>query len=94
MATSDLCEVLKRHSSSSVGGDASMTSQERGERFRQIARTSAESAAAQIITAVERRKKRLLIGTDARIMNLIVRLFPVAYPSILARLAPAEPDKI
>ena len=76
------------------GGDDDSTPQQRGDRFQQIARTTAEGAAAQIITAVERHKKRLLIGLDAHIMSLVVRLFPVAYPAVLAKLAPAEPDKI
>jgi len=75
------------------GGDKDISAQERGDRFQQIARTTADSAAAQIVTAMERRKKRLLIGLDARIMSLVVRLFPVAYPAILSRLAPAESDK-
>ena len=33
--------------------------------------------------AREKRKKRLLIGVDAKIMSLISRLFPVRYPRFM-----------
>jgi hypothetical protein len=54
-----------------------MSSEERGKEFEQFARTTAESAAAQIIRAVEKRKKRLLIGGDAKYISIISRLLPV-----------------
>ena len=56
-----------------------MSKEERAQLFDQLARTTAESAAAQIVRAVEKRKKRLLIGGDARYISLISRLFPVNY---------------
>jgi short-subunit dehydrogenase len=65
--------------SSARGGDPSMSSEERGKEFEQFARTTAESAAAQIIRAVEKRKKRLLIGGDAKYISIISRLLPVNY---------------
>lgn len=65
----------------SRGGNA--TAQERDAKFKQHTRTTAEGAAAQIINAIERRKKRLLIGNDAKIVSLITRLFPVRYPEML-----------
>jgi len=51
--------------------------------FDKLARTSSESAAAQIIKAIEKRKKRLLVGFDAKIMSVISRLFPVRYPRFM-----------
>ena len=69
--------------SSARGGDPAMSSEERGKEFEQFARTTAESAAAQIIRAVERRKKRLLIGGDAKYIAFISRLFPVNYQRFL-----------
>jgi len=69
------------------GGDPSISSHERGNNFQKLARTTAESAAAQIIRAVEKRKKRLLIGADAKYISLISRLFPVNYPSVLPGVA-------
>lgn len=55
-------------------------------RFEQMARTTPESAADQLVTAMLKRKQRLLIGLDARLMSLVSRLFPTAYPKVLARL--------
>lgn len=62
------------------------TSEERDERFQSMARTPASSAAAQIIRAVERRKKRLVIGLDGKLVSLFSRLLPVSY----TRLIPAS----
>lgn len=43
-------------------------------------------AAEIILTAVERRRPRVLVGTDARIVALLERLMPAAYWPVLARL--------
>lgn len=67
----------------SRGGDADLSADERDTAFQKFARTSAESAAQQIIQAIEKRKARLMIGADAKIVSLIARLFPVSYPKIL-----------
>lgn len=55
-----------------------------------MARTTPESAAQQIIRAVEKRKKRLLIGKDAKLIDIIQRLFPVSYPRFMLALARPE----
>ena len=65
------------------GGTPGMTVEERGELFDQLARTTAESAAAQIIKATTRGKKRLLIGADAHYISWISRLLPTNYPSLM-----------
>lgn len=65
----------------SRGGDGS--AEERDARFSKIAMTSPESAAAQILRAVERRKPRLILGADAKVATLISRLFPVGYARLL-----------
>jgi len=54
--------------------------------FDKLAYTSAESAAAQIVKAIEKRKKRLLVGKDAKFISVISRLFPVNYPRFLPGL--------
>lgn len=78
----------------SRGANLSVSADERHEKFSSMARTSAESAAAQIVRAIERRKKRLLIGIDARYVSLLYRLFPVNYlrfiPGIEGILKPPE----
>ena len=53
--------------------------EERNANFDKMARTTAESAAAQIIAAIEKRKNRLLVGADAKFVSLLSRLFPVNY---------------
>ena len=65
----------------SRGGDG--TPEERDAKFAKFARTTPESAAAQILRAAQKRKARLLLGADAKIVTLISRLFPVAYARLL-----------
>ncbi|MFT6890649.1 MAG: NADP-dependent 3-hydroxy acid dehydrogenase YdfG [Halioglobus sp.] len=55
--------------------------------FEQLARTTANSAARQIITGIEKRKIRLLIGGDAKFLSLLSRLFPVNYARLMPGLA-------
>lgn len=55
--------------------------------FDKMARTTAEQAAAVIVAGIEQRKKRILIGRDAKILDLIQRLLPVGYWALLMRLA-------
>ncbi len=50
-----------------------------GEAFDSIARTSPEDAAAQILRAVERNRRRALIGPDARLFDLASRLPATLY---------------
>jgi short-subunit dehydrogenase len=71
---------IARHSR---GGSLDVSPDERDARFRKLAMTSPESAAAQILRAVDKQKPRLLIGLDAKIISLVSRLFPVRYPQIL-----------
>ena len=66
----------------SRGGDTSP--EDRDAQFKSMTRTSAESAAAQIIRAVEKRRKRLLIGIDAKYIALCTWLAPVNYMRLLA----------
>jgi short-subunit dehydrogenase len=47
--------------------------------FDRLALTSPESAAAQILKAVTNNKRRLMIGGDAKIVDLIQRLMPISY---------------
>jgi NAD(P)-dependent dehydrogenase (short-subunit alcohol dehydrogenase family) len=69
------------------GGNTAMSVEERGNEFEKLARTTPEVAAQKIIDAIEKRKKRLLIGLDATIISLLCRLFPVSYPRFMLALA-------
>ncbi|MCL4104377.1 UNVERIFIED_CONTAM: hypothetical protein GTU68_047339 [Idotea baltica] len=66
--------------------DLTVDQKEREDGFDKLARTTPESAAAQIIVAIEKQKKRLLIGIDAKFMSLLTRLFPVSYPRFVPGL--------
>ncbi|MBX2848225.1 MAG: SDR family oxidoreductase [Acidiferrobacterales bacterium] len=57
------------------------------EEFDQLARTTAESAARQILQAVEKNQRRLLIGTDAKLLDFVQRHAPNKYPRVLNWLA-------
>jgi NAD(P)-dependent dehydrogenase (short-subunit alcohol dehydrogenase family) len=54
--------------------------------FDKIARTSADDAARVIVDGIERRRPRVLIGADAKLLDRIQRWAPVGYPSILGAL--------
>lgn len=47
--------------------------------FEKTARTTPEQAAATIVAAMEAGRHRVLIGPDARMIDLVTRLFPVDY---------------
>jgi NAD(P)-dependent dehydrogenase (short-subunit alcohol dehydrogenase family) len=51
--------------------------------FNAKARTTADQAAAIIIRGVMKNKRRILVGTDAKIMSLVTRLFPGSYEKLL-----------
>lgn len=62
-----------------VGGDASTFVSE----FDRLARTSPEKAARQIVKAVERNRRRALIGPDAKVFDLVSRLPAGVYQRLL-----------
>jgi short-subunit dehydrogenase len=55
--------------------------------FDKMAKTTAEQAAAVIVAGIAQRKKRILIGRDATMLDLIQRLLPVGYWALLMRVA-------
>src|SRR6266576_2755533 len=55
------------------------------ERFDAIAKTTPAAAALRIIQGIENNQPRILIGSDARFMDLLQRLRPGTYWSVLAR---------
>jgi short-subunit dehydrogenase len=54
-------------------------------RFERLTPTSPEGAAARIVEGVERHESRILIGRDARQIDLLQRLRPATYWKALAR---------
>jgi short-subunit dehydrogenase len=55
------------------------------ERFDAVAKTTPQAAALRIITGIEKNQPRILIGNDARFMDLLQRLRPGTYWAVLAR---------
>jgi short-subunit dehydrogenase len=55
------------------------------ERFGTMARTPPEAAARRIIEGIEKNQPRILIGSDARTMDLLQRFRPATYWAPLAR---------
>lgn len=56
------------------------------DRFDALARKSPVAAARRIIAGIENNQPRILIGSDARFMDLMQRLRPAAYWPVLARM--------
>jgi short-subunit dehydrogenase len=57
------------------------------EMFQKSLRTKPDAAAARIIIGIEQREKRVLIGADAYQIDIIQRLLPVRYWSLIGRSA-------
>jgi short-subunit dehydrogenase len=55
------------------------------ERFDAIAKTTPKDAALRIIKGIEKNQPRILIGSDARFMDLLQRFRPATYWSVMAR---------
>ena len=63
----------------------SVSSNELGDRFEQLARTSPAAAAQRIIRGIQRNEPRILIGRDAQYLDIIQRWRPATYWALLAR---------
>jgi len=55
------------------------------ERFDSVAKTTPAAAALRIIKGIEKNQPRILIGNDARFMDLLQRFLPGSYWAVLAR---------
>jgi short-subunit dehydrogenase len=55
------------------------------ERFDKVAKTTPQAAALRIIEGIEKNKPRILIGTDARMIDILQRLRPGTYWKVLAK---------
>ena len=60
-----------------------MSAEEVGQQFAKVARTTPQVAAERIIRGIERNEPRVLIGADAKLMEILQRLRPVTYWSVL-----------
>jgi short-subunit dehydrogenase len=76
---------IARNARTGVNVRDSVSSAELGDRFEKLARTSPAAAAQRIVRGIERNEPRILIGADARLLDLIQRLRPATYWALLAR---------
>jgi NAD(P)-dependent dehydrogenase (short-subunit alcohol dehydrogenase family) len=58
-----------------------------GRNFKKLARTTPDQAAEEIVKAVVGRQRRLLIGNDARALDVLQRLFPSQYQRVVAKVS-------
>ncbi|HJY27830.1 MAG TPA: SDR family NAD(P)-dependent oxidoreductase [Pyrinomonadaceae bacterium] len=56
-------------------------------KYRKLLRLPPEIAGETIVRGIERRQPRILIGSDAKTISVIARLFPVSYWKLLMRRA-------
>ena len=63
---------------------------ERHARYRKLLRLPPEIAGETIVRGIERRQSRILVGSDAKVISLIARLWPVRYWKVLLRRAGIE----
>jgi short-subunit dehydrogenase len=76
---------IVRNSRMGVGVTDNARRAETIERFDTIAKTTPAAAAQRIIAGIEKNAPRILIGNDARMMDLLQRVLPGTYWSVLAR---------
>jgi short-subunit dehydrogenase len=76
---------IARNSRSGSGMTDNTSRAQSIERFDAVAKTTPAAAALRIIAGIEKNQPRILIGNDARFMDLLQRLRPGSYWSVLAR---------
>jgi len=76
---------IARNSRTGVGMADNARRAQSIERFDKLARTTPAAAALRIIKGIEKNAPRILIGNDARFMDLLQRFRPATYWAVLAR---------
>lgn len=77
---------IARNSRSGSGVTDNARRTEAIERFDAVARTTPATAAQRIIAGIEKNEPRILIGGDARLLDLVQRLRPATYWKWLAKI--------
>jgi short-subunit dehydrogenase len=76
---------IVRNSRTGVGVTDNARRVETIERFDQVAKTTPRAAALRIIQGIEKNQPRILIGNDARLLDILQRLRPATYWAPMAR---------
>jgi len=70
-----------------VGSAGRMTTQERSDNFNdKFAKTTPEQAAKIIINGIIKKQPRILVGLDAKILDLLQRFLPVKYQKVVKKV--------
>jgi NAD(P)-dependent dehydrogenase (short-subunit alcohol dehydrogenase family) len=78
-----------------LGAEAQAAIKEESVRYHtKVSRTTSEEAARQIMRGIKRRSKRILVGTDARIIDVVHRAAPENYMSVLDKLSGGQLSKL
>uniref|UniRef100_A0A973WJG2 SDR family oxidoreductase n=1 Tax=Bradyrhizobium quebecense TaxID=2748629 RepID=A0A973WJG2_9BRAD len=77
---------IARNSRTGAGITDNARRSEAIERFDALARTTPTAAAQRIIAGIEKNQPRILIGKDARFMDLLQRFRPATYWKVMQRL--------
>jgi short-subunit dehydrogenase len=76
---------IARNSRTGVGMTDNARRAQSIERFEAVAKTTPKAAALRIIEGIEKNQPRILIGNDARFMDLLQRFRPGTYWSVMQR---------
>jgi short-subunit dehydrogenase len=76
---------IARNSRTGVGITDNARRAQSIERFDALARTTPAAAAQRIIAGIENNEPRILIGKDARLMDLLQRFLPATYWKVMQR---------
>jgi hypothetical protein len=76
---------IVRNSRAGVGVTDNARRAQSIERFDAVAKTTPKAAALRIIKGIEKNQPRILIGNDARFMDLLQRFRPATYWAPMAR---------
>jgi short-subunit dehydrogenase len=77
---------IARNARAGVNVREAVNMAELGDRFAQMARTSPQAAAQRIVRGIDRNEPRILIGLDARLLDIVQRVMPARYWTALARI--------
>jgi short-subunit dehydrogenase len=77
---------IARNSRTGTGVTDNLRRAQTIERFEAMSKTTPQTAALRIIAGIEKNQPRILIGNDARFMDLLQRLRPASYWAPLARM--------
>lgn len=79
---------IARHALADVAPPDGKSRSDMDASFDKAAITPVKDAAHIILAGTARRKRRIIVGKDAKLVQLAARLFPVTYPKIMRKLQP------